>query len=575
MEYPLTTYIISDTIISSLGFGTQETLNAIKAYRSGVTMQQNGHIADSPILAATIPPEELEQRSIKAGLVTYTRMERLFILAIEEVVKQSGINLADESCGLILATTKGNVELLHGKTEEPDKAVFLWNMAEKIASHFHAEKRVHLISNACISGISALIAGKRMLENGIYKNMVIAGGDLLSHFITSGFHSFRSLSEHLCRPYDKERDGLNLGEGCGAVVLSNERSENAILLSGGAVSNDANHISGPSRTGDGLYLAISQAMQEAGTDIEDISFINAHGTATLYNDEMESKAFSLAHMETIPVQSLKPYFGHTLGASGVIETIICMHELKSNQLFGTFTHESPGVSMPISVSAIHRTMPMKHCLKTGSGFGGCNAAIILSLLTCKKECPTTIQPSTHTVKTVTVENSRICRNETIIFQSEEQDFGMFIRSAYKKLGGNYMKFYKMDDLCKLGYIAAEFLLEDESFAPTKAGILLANASSSMHTDTKHQAIIDEKGDAAASPAIFVYTLPNVVAGEICIRHKIQGENTFFIEREYQPEQLEDYARTVIKKGNLTHCIIGWCNLLNEDYKATFKLLKTR
>ena len=107
-----------------------------------------------------------------------------------------------------------------------------------------------------------------MIENGIYRKVIVVGGDLLSHFITSGFLSFRSLSSRPCRPYDSNRDGLNLGEACGAVLLSTEKTPNSIILSGGAISNDANHISGPSRTGDGLFFAIRQAMQEAGTALQ-------------------------------------------------------------------------------------------------------------------------------------------------------------------------------------------------------------------------------------------------------------------------------------------------------------------
>jgi len=136
-----------------------------------------------------------------------------------------------------------------------------------------------------------------------------------------------------------------------------------------------------------------------------------------------------------------------------------------------------------------------------------------------------------------------------------------------------MKFYKMDDLCKLGYVAAEYLLKDKTFAPLEMGMLLANATSSLHTDIRHQQLIDQDGDRAASPAVFVYTLPNVVSGEICIRHKIQGENTFFITEAYQPEKLERYARIVMQKGKLNYCIIGWCELLKNTYKAVFKLIE--
>ena len=560
MEHHLTTYITHDTLISALGFSTQENLEAIRAYHSGITLQTDKRIADTPLLAATISQERLQQQAETAGISAYTRMEQLFLLTINDLIRQSGQTLEDKTCGLILSTTKGNIDLLTRHTEHPDEAVFLWKMAENIAGYFHAEERVHVISNACISGVSALVTGKRMIENGIYRKVIVAGGDLLSHFITSGFLSFRSLSSRPCRPYDSNRDGLNLGEACGAVLLSTEKTPNSIILSGGAISNDANHISGPSRTGDGLFFAIRQAMQEAGTALQNISFVNAHGTATVYNDEMESKALTLAHLEQVPTHSLKPYFGHTLGASGIIESIVCMHELKQGILFGTPGYETPGVPMPIPVYATHQHIPMKHCVKTASGFGGCNAAIVLSL---PEYAP--FKDEDNTLPEI--------RNNELIFHSEEPDFGIFIRDTYKKSGGNNMKFYKMDDLCKLGYVAAEYLLKDKTFAPLEMGMLLANATSSLHTDIRHQQLIDQDGDRAASPAVFVYTLPNVVSGEICIRHKIQGENTFFITEAYQPEKLERYARIVMQKGKLNYCIIGWCELLKNTYKAVFKLIE--
>lgn len=255
-----------------------------------------------------------------------------------------------------------------------------------------------------------------MIENGIYRKVIVAGGDLLSHFITSGFLSFRSLSSRPCRPYDSNRDGLNLGEACGAVLLSTEKTPNSIILSGGAISNDANHISGPSRTGDGLFFAIRQAMQEAGTALQNISFVNAHGTATVYNDEMESKALTLAHLEQVPTHSLKPYFGHTLGASGIIESIVCMHELKQGILFGTPGYETPGVPMPIPVYATHQHIPMKHCVKTASGFGGCNAAIVLSLPEYApfKDEDNTL-PEIRCTREVRIENSSVFINNELIF----------------------------------------------------------------------------------------------------------------------------------------------------------------
>jgi len=563
----MTVYITADALISSLGANTQENIAAIREYRSGITAHEAGRISDEPILAGTIDPHLTDTAS-------YTRLEQLFILVIQDILSRSGVSLADEDCGLILSTTKGNVDRLSSHPNEPEAQVYLWEMGKRIAEHFRAGNRIDIISNACISGVSALIVAKRWIESGRYKKVIVAGGDVLSHFITSGFLSFRSVSPETCRPYDARRDGLNLGEACGAVLLSTEGSDADIILSGGAISNDANHISGPSRTGDGLYLAIRQAMEEASVVAEDISFVNAHGTATVYNDEMESKAIHLAGLEAAPVNSLKSYFGHTLGASGVIESIVCIHELKEKMLFGTLGYEEPGVSMPIRVQATHREMQMKHCIKTASGFGGCNAAIVLTVPGYQKPSPKRETPATvHTTATVSIENATVHLNGEIVFSSSTPGFAQFIREAYKNTGGSAMKFYKMDDLCKLGYTAAEYLLKGKIFQPEEIGILLVNSASSLDTDIRHQIIINQEGDHAASPAVFVYTLPNVVAGEICIRHRIQGENTFFIEKEFQADKLEEYARIVMEKGKLKACITGWCDLLKEEYKADFKLIE--
>ena len=616
MEYPLNIYITAHTLISSLGFGISENKKAIHDYRSGIRMQEAGRISDSPILAGMIDSvelekrakEQLEKRAKELDISSYTRLEQLFILTIQEVISQSGVNLQESDCALLLSTTKGNIDLLSDQekrtnSDKPsgsvqstidnpsflqelsaDSPTFLWKMAERIGHFFEAANQVEVISNACISGVSALVVAKRWIESGRYKRVIVAGGDILSHFITSGFLSFRSVSAHRCRPYDIQRDGLSLGEACGAVLLETQGNANHIILSGGAISNDANHISGPSRTGDGLALAINQAMEEAGTLPEDISFINAHGTATVYNDEMESKAIHLAGLSAVPVNSLKPYFGHTLGASGIIETILCIEQLKEGRYYGTLGYETLGVPMPITVYATHQPIPMKCCIKTASGFGGCNAALVLSLpdahlkqkvnlqATDKASAPSVCKAVVESGNMVTIRPGAVESKGTTVFSSSETDFAPFIREAYKHLGENNMKFYKMDNLCKLGYVAAEYLLKNTHHRPEEIGIILANASSSLDTDCKHQAIISKEGDKAASPAVFVYTLPNVVLGEICIRHKIQGENTFFVRRQSDAASLEDYARIVMAKGKLRTCIIGWCELLDGHYQAEFKQL---
>ena len=576
MGNTLKIYIAADNIISSLGFSTQQTFDAILGYQSGVKLDESGTVADQPIQAAKICSDLLNEKVNKYNLNTYTKAEQLIILSVNELLQQYKVDLSLPDSALIISTTKGNIGTIQNATESIGEQAFLWSIADKISSYYTLNDRVYVVSNACISGISALAIAKRLLQAKSYRNIVVVGVDVLSHFITSGFISFKSISPNICRPYDEQRDGLNLGEACGSMLLTTDYCPNAAMLCGAAITNDANHISGPSRTGDGLYYAIQEALSDAGLTKDDIGYINLHGTATIYNDEMEAKAIHWAQLQNTKANSLKSYLGHTLGASGIVETILCVHQMKAGIVFGTLGYESNGVSLPLNVSSKHQQSLAKACVKTGSGFGGCNAAIVLSIESEQKKQRQKSAKNVESIKHCTVKNSIVTVNNTILFKSDAADFPSFIREAYKSLSENNMKFYKMDDLSKLGYIAASYLLKNESKTdPLNIGIILSNSSASLDTDIKHQQLIDKGGDATASPAIFVYTLPNVAAGEICIHQKIQGENTFFIEKKYSPDKLKKYAQLAMQNSNLSLCICGWCDFLNGNYEAEFELLKTK
>lgn len=589
MEHRINSYLTASTLISALGCSTDENMARIRAYQTGIRLTDDPALFADPFMAARIDEERLRQAVSDQDLDRYTRMEQLFILSLLSTIRQSGIDPADPGCGLIFSTTKGNIDLL-----SPAPPLFLSEMAARVAGYFPCAAEPIVISNACISGVSALVVASRLIEAKQYKHVLVAGGDILSRFVVSGFQSFKSISPKVCRPYDQARDGLSLGEACGAVLVTSDiryaKDERPICIKGGAITNDANHISGPSRTGDGLYYAISQAMAEAGVSPDTVSFVNAHGTATLYNDEMEAKALHWAGLDSVPLNSMKSYWGHTLGASGLIETIACMEELRSGEVFGTPGFENCGVSHPLNISKEHRLVPrMRNCLKTASGFGGCNAAVVLGIMeegnegnNRKDGNDTPPTPSRegkrYSRRCVEVKGGKVILDGKTVFEADtDGGFVPFIRAAYKELRLDDRKFYKMDDLCKLGYVAVACLFAKNGgttgYEPQEVGMVLANASSSLDTDLKHQHIIDTLGDREASPAVFVYTLPNVVMGELCIRYKIQGENTFFISRQYPEAFIRRYAERVMEKCRLRACLTGWCELLGNDYEARFEWLE--
>ncbi|MCC8036378.1 MAG: beta-ACP synthase [Rikenellaceae bacterium] len=498
-----------------------------------------------------------------------TFLERMLIRTIGEVIRQSEVSLADKRCLVIISSTKGNIEYLTGEDREPDGRIYLWSLAEKVGGYFAAANMPLVISNACISGLSAVITASRLIRWGDYDHIIVAGGDTVTDFVISGFASFKSLSTAICRPYDASRDGLTLGEGCGALLLTRDKAlagEFAVEIAGGAVSNDANHISGPSRTGEGLWYAIRDAIWQSGLPTEQIDFINGHGTATVYNDEMESRALALAGLENTPLNSLKPLFGHTLGAAGIVELIMCIEQMRRGVILGTPGFTSCGTPVGLNVTAENRKQEIDACLKTASGFGGCNAAVVLARAgmapgpTAKGKVPATV-------------TSRIDIEYT------GSDFGGYIREQYKLLGESNMKFYKMDDLCKLGYIGAARLLKNRDIAakysPDEVGIILYGNSSSIDSDRSHVLSVGQSPEGAASPSVFVYTLANLVAGEICIRHRLQGENTCFVFRGGDDGFTENYGRRIVENGYLKAVVCGYCELAGGKGSVRLQLIEPK
>lgn len=594
-------------MITPLGEGVGKNFSAILRGESGVTGTTYPRITQSALTAGIIPEEVYvnvrERLGARAKSLTRTEILTCGCLKslIQSLPQELQTALGNGRTGIVVATAKGNISALEGRCgsgpflpSDDDKVLF--SSMTRCISEFSGvrEPDIRIISNACISGVSAIVAARRMLLVGDYDMVIVVGADTQNRFITSGFASFKSLSPELCRPYDESRCGLNLGEAAGAMALTSmpvrwscglDGESGYVTIDGGAVSDDANHISGPSRTGDGLFFAMRNAMKEAGVNAAGIDLLQMHGTATAYNDEMESKAACLAGVQDVPVQSLKPYFGHTMGASGVIETIIAAAEIQEGIIAGTKGYEKSGVSVPLNVSASNRLITrnlvmsspagkINHCLKTASGFGGTNAAV---LLTSSPEagpvpCLRDAQPrKMRKSATVVINAGEVIVNDSTFFSDKSADFGTFIREAFKSRGENNMKFYKMDDLCKLGYVAAAWLLDGIEFGEEECGMVLSGKYGCLDTDMKHQQIIDKEGDAASSPAVFVYTLPNVVAGEISIRHHIKGENAWFWSDDRTMSDLKHYASLMAGASDLRYCIIGHLDFLNGEYFAKFEL----
>jgi len=180
----------------------------------------------------------------------------------------------------------------------------------------------------------------------------------------------------------------------------------------------------------------------------------------------------------------------------------------------------------------------------------------------------------YIISACVISNNIAAKNNGIVFSAENKGLGSFLTSLYHHLQTDYPKFYKMDNLCKLGWLASEILIKDEScikeFKPEEIGTVLTNANASLDTDLKYYATTK----VIASPALFVYTLSNIVAGEICIRNKFKGENAFFVFEEFNAAFIKAYVDNLFANNSMKLCICGWIDVLGEDYKVVLYLVST-
>lgn len=571
-------FSIGDSIISPLAMTSLGNFEAVMRGESRLQYHEHAFGLPEPCFISLLDEEKIDrafETIYDYSVKDYTKMEKAAILAAHQAIAEANIAADREDVIFILSTTKGNVDLLESNPYEPERP-YLWRSAQLIAEFFNNHNTPIVASNACISGCAAQIAAANQLRYGGYKYAVVIGAETLSKFVISGFQSFKALSKERCKPFDGNRCGLNLGEAAAAIVYtidddSTHIPDNALILRAGAINNDANHISGPSRTGEGLLRAIQKVT--AGLDKTQLAFINAHGTATLYNDDMESVAISRANLQDIPVNSLKGYFGHTLGAAGVLETIMAHQALKHHTVIGTKGTENPAPAMPVNVALQPQPTSGNTFMKLISGFGGSNAALLLENHQNDNTSVGTHgraslqQPKATGKSTISVisqcqitDDTVVLNDETLVTRTGQTD--TWLADIYRAIGMQYPKFFKMDNLCKAGTLAAELLLRDldfdrETVKPDWA-VMLMNSASSLDDDRHYQTTIQDADNYYPSPAVFVYTLANIVTGEIAIRHKIGGESSFYVIPSFSTELLEKMvAQCFAANPELTHIICGW------------------
>lgn len=359
------TYIGAEEIVSPLGQNIQENFQAVCENRSGISL---------------VPHAGFNQEAIHLSKITdlssSNKFETLLIDALSKVMEQiDSTCITSEKTLVLVSSTKGDLD-------RDIKAPFAPSLAS-LVKHFGLANEPLVVSNACISGVLAINAANNFIKAGLYDHVIVLGCDVISDFVLFGFQSLFAVSATPCAPFDLNRSGISLGEGCGAVVVSNTSQifkNTPLTLLSGTSANDANHISGPSRTGEGLFRSVKRTLEQNKMSSGEIDFISAHGTATVFNDEMEAIAFDRLNMADIPLNSLKGYFGHTLGAAGVIETAMSMQMMRHNMLIKSLGYSETGTSKSLNITTGNKSSELNTILKTASGFGGCNASLVFRKL---------------------------------------------------------------------------------------------------------------------------------------------------------------------------------------------------
>ena len=378
-------------VISAIGEG-EESLNSFKAMQSGVTNGDSEATKAYKLGIVKMSNEELRTRYALNNSGSRTAI--LGMVAAKKAFEGHEL-LKEVKTGLISGTSVGGMDVTEEeykkniKGEEIDPSGYRHHSSgvssQGIARELGINDFVNTISTACSSANNAIMMGARMIKNGILDRVVVGGTDSLTLFTMNGFRSLMINDSEWCRPFDNSRQGLNLGEGAGFIVLESEKSiaktnkEPIVELKGWGSASDAHHQTASSDNGYGAQLAMKEALGVANLKPENINYINAHGTATPNNDLSESHAIKAVFGSTIPAfSSTKAFTGHTLAASGGIEVVFSIMAIKKGLLLPNlnFTTSIEETKL-IPQLTFEEGREINNVLSNSFGFGGNCSSIIL------------------------------------------------------------------------------------------------------------------------------------------------------------------------------------------------------
>lgn len=384
-------------VISSIGNNVEENRLSLINGRCGISTNvsylNSRYAGLLPLGEINISTDALKKK-LNVDEPGVTRTSLLNLHAFEEAINNSGLTtetISSFDTALIGASTVGGIcltdELYHDANEQEGGSEYLASY-DFASVNLYLQKRyrmkgiINTINTACSSSANAIMYGARLIKNGLAKRAIVGGVDCLSKFTINGFNSLFILSPEICRPFDETRRGLNLGEGAAFLIL--EKEEDCVgkkiyaRLSGYGNANDSFHPSSLSDNGDGPFLAMSKALEEAKLSPEKISFINAHGTATENNDEVESKAMMRIFEKVPAFASTKSNIGHTLGAAGAVEAVFSILNIIHQEVYPALNYQTAIPTTGLVPVQAYEKKSIEHVMSNSFGFAGNCSSLIFS-----------------------------------------------------------------------------------------------------------------------------------------------------------------------------------------------------
>lgn len=385
-------HITAMGIVSAIGLSVAENLDSLLHNQSGI-MPIHYLTSDLDTLVGEVKcTNEAFRDRLSVSAKQVSRTSLLGLAAAKEAWGDNQIHPSLKT-GLISSTSVGGMdrtELFYKDYLATASADFNMlrthdsgNTTEKIAAALGIKDYVNTLSTACSSGANAMMLGARLILQGKLDRVLVGGTDALTHFTIGGFRSLMIYDQAQCRPFDDTRAGLNLGEGAAYLLLENEKSmafsenKTKCYLSGWANAADAYHQTASSPDGKGATLAISQAIQKSGLHLDEITYVNAHGTGTKNNDLSESVALQNVFGAAVPAfSSTKPFTGHTLAAAGAIEAVFSVLSIEHGLIYPNLHFEKAIEETGLVPVTTLTKQPVSAVLSNSFGFGGNNSSVV-------------------------------------------------------------------------------------------------------------------------------------------------------------------------------------------------------